>query len=72
MKTFIAVYRGNTVTSARLIALSAEPTLVADITARILQEHAIDHFDPVVENLERGRRAALQLIEKEAIDGSPS
>jgi hypothetical protein len=71
MKTFIAVYRGNTVTSARLIALSAEPILVADVSARILQEHLIDHADPVVENLERGRRAALQLIEKEAIDSIP-
>jgi hypothetical protein len=68
MKTFIAVYRGNTVTSARLIALSAEPILVADVSARILQEHVIDHSDPVVENLEHGRRIALQLIKKEAID----
>ena len=70
MKTFIAVYRGNTVTSARLIALSAEPTLVAEVSARILQEHIVDDSDPVVEHLERGRRSALQLIEKESTDGS--
>jgi hypothetical protein len=68
MKTFIAVYRGNTVTSARLIALSAEPTLVADVSAKILQEHVVGQSDPVVEHLERGRRVALQLIEKEAIE----
>ena len=66
MATFVAIYRGETIDSARLIALSADPELIADVTARILQEHPGKHPDPIVACVEKGRKAALHLIAKEA------
>ena len=65
MATFVAVYRGETIAGARLIALSADPALVADVTARILAEHRSADPDPVVECVDNGRRAALRLIARE-------
>jgi hypothetical protein len=65
--SFVAVYRGQSIASARLIAVSAEPGLVRDVTGRILQEHPQDDADPVVATLEQGRRAALHLIKREAV-----
>lgn len=66
MATFVAIYRGETIAGARLIALSANPTLVAEVSARILQEHPAKDPDPVVACVEQGRQAALRLIEREA------
>ncbi len=65
MTSFVAIYRGKTVGEARLIAVSAEPALVADVSKRILVRESTKG-DRVVKQLESGRRAALQLIEQEA------
>jgi hypothetical protein len=72
MSTFVALYRGATVADARLVAVSADPEIVADLSARLLQTGPADDGDPVVENLERGRRAALKLIRREAKHASPA
>jgi hypothetical protein len=61
MTTFVVIYRGHTIADARLIALSADPALVADVTARILQERSAEDSDPVIGSLEKGRREALRL-----------
>ena len=37
MATFLAVYRGDTVGSARLVAVSADPKLIADVSSRLLE-----------------------------------
>ena len=66
MATFVAVYRGETVAGARLIALSADPTLVAEVSARILAEHPSADPDPVIACVDQGRKAALRLITREA------
>ncbi len=63
--SFVAVYRGDSIASARLIAVSADPVLVSEVTGRILQEHPRVEADPVVATLEHGRRAALHLIQRE-------
>jgi hypothetical protein len=65
MAVFVAVYKGETIAGARLIALSADPTLVADVSTRILQEHPDKDHDPVVACVEQGRKAALRLIIRE-------
>jgi hypothetical protein len=66
MNTFVAIYRGRTIAEARLVALSADPQLVADVSARILHERqAGDEPDPVIGHLERGRKAALRPIQRE-------
>ena len=70
MTTFVALYRGETVASARLVAVTADPALVADVSSRLLRIPPGETQDPVVGSLECGRRAALRLIHKEA-DGAP-
>ena len=68
MTTFVALYRGETVASAKLVAVTADPSLVADVSARLLADPAGASSDPVVARLDRGRRSALRLIRKEAGD----
>jgi hypothetical protein len=64
--TFVALYRGQTVSSARLVALSTDPTLVADVAARVLAEEEQATDDPVLAALSHGRRAALRVVAKHA------
>jgi hypothetical protein len=66
MNTFVAIYRGRTIAEARLVALSADPQIVAEVSARIVHERqASEDPDPVIGLLERGRNAALRLIKRE-------
>ncbi len=60
--TFIAVYRGRTASDARLIAVSADPGIVADVVGRILTAPERVTGDPVVQPIDRARRRALRLI----------
>ena len=61
MATFLALYRGESVGDAKLLALTAEPELVREFAARLLDEpESAD--DPVTLELERGRRRALELV----------
>ena len=66
MTTFVAIYRGQTIAEARLIAVSAAPDLVSDVTSRLLKKKPNQNEDPVLEGLESGRRTALRLIRQEA------
>lgn len=69
MTTFIAIYRGSTVADARLIAVSADPALVGEVAARLLNaegEHKDEGEDNVVRHITTGRRPALQQVRKEA------
>jgi hypothetical protein len=66
LTTFLALYRGESVGASKLIALSAEPSLVADFAARMLQQPEASEPDAVLHELERGRRRALELIHDEA------
>jgi hypothetical protein len=59
--TFLALYRGESVNAAKLVALTAQPELVRELAARMLAEPE-DEADPVTAELERGRRRALQVI----------
>jgi len=71
MTTFVALYRGQTIAEARLIAVSADPDLINEVSTRLLD--AASDFsktaeDPVIQRLEHGRVAALHLLKKEASD----
>lgn len=68
MKTFLAIYRGGTVASAELVAVSADPGIVAEVTRRLLGENSAPQ-DPVTESLAHGRRSALEVIHREAVGG---
>lgn len=43
MTSFIALYRGKTVSGARIVALSADPQLVRDFAARLLESPPEPH-----------------------------
>lgn len=67
MTNFVAVFRGRSPDTARLVAISLDPTCVAMVTARILSER--DDFraddDPILAPLERGRYETLERILRE-------
>ena len=62
---FLALYAGESVNGAKLLALTAEPKIVRDFATRLLDEPEAEE-DPVALELERGRQRALQLVRGEA------
>jgi len=69
MTTFVAIYRGQTVAEAKVIAVSADPLLVAEVSSKLLKKSA-SSGDRVITALENGRRSALNLILQEAKNGN--
>jgi hypothetical protein len=64
--SFLALYRGESVSAAKLLALTADPGLVSDFATRMLEDPEEQEQDAVVRELEQGRRRALQLVRGEA------
>jgi hypothetical protein len=62
---FLALYAGESVNGAKLLALTAEPEVVRDFATLLLAIPEAEE-DPVALELERGRRHALQLVRDEA------
>ncbi len=69
MTNFIAIYRGDTVADAKLIAVSADPELVSRIAFSLLKQENNFTGDDVLDTLESARRWALEIIQEESIDG---
>lgn len=65
MANILALYRGETLGSARLVAVSTDPDLVARFADELL-DHGADSRDPVAAAVEEGRRTALRLVRDEA------
>jgi len=61
MTTWIAIYRGPSVPTAKVIAVSSEPSLVRIVAERLLRAKSRDQ-DPVLDAAEDGKRCALRLI----------
>ncbi len=59
--TFLALYRGATIADARLVAVTADPSLVAEFCAKMLRGMP-EEEDAVVRYLEDGRREALSEV----------
>jgi hypothetical protein len=70
LTTFVALYRGKTIAEARLIAVSADPDLVNEVSTHLLNAASVSINDPVIQRLEHGRVAAMQLLKKEASEES--
>lgn len=64
MTTFIGLYRGKTINDARLIAVSADADLCAQIAASILSQEQGDEAstDAIAGAVLKGRREALKRI----------
>ena len=69
MTTFVALYRGQTIAEAKLVAVSADPSIVAEVSSRILQAQDTESSDPVIARVDRGKNEALRLIKQEATEG---
>ena len=60
MTSFIALYRGETVSGARIVALSADPQLVRDFAARLLEGPPEGQPEPPIQNIRRQMPRALE------------
>jgi hypothetical protein len=65
MASFIALYRGETIGAARLIATTADPDLVCDFVERLLSAYNAEEKDSVLRELQHGRQRALRLVRSE-------
>ena len=66
MPNFVTLYRGDTISSAKLVAVSADPALVREFAKRLLAEQEKPEPDPVLMALEAGRVRALNLVRNAA------
>lgn len=64
MTTFVALYRGATVSEARILAVSTNTDLVSHVASCLLADPNIsaDVSDPVLHPVQQGRRQALRLV----------
>jgi hypothetical protein len=62
LASFIALYRGDTIRSAELVATTADPDLVRDFAERLLSTPESQEPDAVLRELALGRRRALRLV----------
>jgi hypothetical protein len=67
MLTFLALYRGPSVPEAKLLAVSADPSLVVDV-ARHLLDHRANIANSIVEARQEGRDRVLRLVLAERPD----
>jgi hypothetical protein len=61
MTSFLALYRGESIDGAKIVAVTAEPRLVRDFAAQMLAESE-EESDPVLGELDNGCRRALELV----------
>jgi len=64
--SFVALYRGPTVSSAELVAVCTDPALVRELAEKMLAEPEEPEPDAVLEELKRGRKWALRVVKDEA------
>jgi len=68
MTSFVALYRGDNIREAKMVAVTGDPNVVAHVVAELLAEPQPqpENTDPALHALEAGRRHALRLIKCEA------
>ncbi len=69
MVSFVALYRGASLSSTELIAVSTNPDVISFIAGALLKERTNPSDDPAVSALGSGRRRALRIVHKEAKRG---
>jgi hypothetical protein len=60
--SFIALYHGDTISTAALVATTADPELVRDFAERLLSTPEGEERDTVLRELQLGRQRALRLV----------
>jgi hypothetical protein len=69
--TFLAIYHGQTVSSAELLAVSSDPDLVQVIATKLaleVESTAQQATDPLIRAKAQGRATVLRLISQEPPD----
>lgn len=68
MVSFLALYRGDSVQSAELVAVSTNSDLIADVAHQLLSEPESGRRpdDPALASLQQGKEQALRLVRDEA------
>jgi hypothetical protein len=66
LTSFIALYRGETIGSARLVAATTDFEIVRDFAERMLSQPEEQEPDAILRELELGRQRALQLVRDDA------
>jgi hypothetical protein len=64
MLTFLALYRGDSANDAKMIAVCSDRAVVSDFARRIIGDTSPPD-DPILLEVERGKREALRLIARE-------
>jgi len=67
MGQFLALYSGATVNSSEVLALSADPRIVKEFAARLLEQPPAVSKDPAVVSIEEGRRRALEVVRDDQV-----
>ncbi len=62
MPDYLALYRGDRLAAAKVVAVSADPSVVRQFAARLLSEANQQEPDAVIRELAQGRRRALRLV----------
>jgi hypothetical protein len=66
LASFIALYRGETIGSSRLVAATTDSEIVREFAERMLSQPEEQEPDAILRELELGRRRALHLVRSEA------
>lgn len=67
MTTFVVLYRGDTINSAKMIAVAHDPNIVSLVADQLLHDQsAKTEADPVLNALQTGREQALRAIQGES------
>ena len=68
MASFVAIYAGASISEAQMIAVSSDPALVSYVAGELLSDPRyadVSETDPVLAELNKGRRRALRMIRRE-------
>ncbi len=71
MVSFVVIYRGDSIQTAELVAVSTNPSLVAHVAGDLLRERNEAtrdglEADPVLDAVRDGRRRALEFVHAES------
>ena len=66
MKTFLALYRGKAIRTAKLVAVTIDPALVSMVADHLLRVPEAPTADPILQALAQGERHALHCMTQQA------
>lgn len=65
MTNFLVLYRGNTITDAKMVAVSIDPEVIAYVADCLIDKEP-GEADPALVALDHGRERALRIVRTEA------